>query len=240
MSALDLTKYKVLTFYCYGTLIDWEAGIKKAFLDVGFGESELGVVLEKFGQVETVHQKQKPTALYQQILADVIREIGIFFNKNLTEDQIIHFSKAIREWPAFADSPQALADLQKHYKLVVVSNVDHESFSYSQKKLIQFDKLVLAQDVGDWKPSTKNFEVALAAIKKDFDVDPAQVLHVFQSLYHDCMPAKKMGLNTVWINRRRGQEGNGATPPPPEGAIPDLEFVSMKEFASNVSSAFSK
>ena len=137
-------------------------------------------------------------------------------------------------WPAFPDSPEALAYLQEHYKLVILSNVDRDSFALSESRLgVKFDRVITAQDVGSYKPDVRNFPYMLEDLQRTLGAGPEVILHTAQSLFHDIVPAKALGLTTMWINRRRGSEGWGATPPVEgEGATPDLEVAGMAELVA--------
>jgi 2-haloacid dehalogenase len=200
---------------------------------LGFSEDLAQRGLEKFGELETKHQQMKPKLLYPQILEDVVKEIGVYFGRELTQEQASAFAKSIREWPPFPDTTAALQYLQQHYKLVIISNVDNDSFEYSRQKIgIDFDLICTAQDIGDWKPSLINFNYAISRVETQWGYKKNQILHVFQSLYHDFVPAKQIGLATVWIDRRHGKQGSGATPITSllNNASPDWTFKSLAEF----------
>ena len=137
------------------------------------------------------------------------------------------FQTSVRDWPPFSDSVEALRSLQRKYKLVVLSNIDDDLFEYSKARLgIEFHRVFTAQQIGSYKPAKRNFEYALNALA----VPGERILHVAQSLFHDIAPARKMGLSTVWVNRRQGQDGFGATPM--ADAEPDLEVQNLKTLAS--------
>ena len=139
-------------------------------------------------------------------------------------------------WPAFPDSPAALAALGRRFKLIILSNVDRASFAGSNARLgADFTSIITAQDVGSYKPSPRNFE-ALASEAARLGIRPGGLLHVAQSLFHDHVPAKRAGLPTVWIHRRHARSGWGATPQPPAPVTPDWEFPSMAAFAAAVES----
>jgi 2-haloalkanoic acid dehalogenase type II len=119
--------------------------------------------------------------------------------------------------------------LKRHYKLVILSNVDRASFAESNKALgVSFDKIITAQDVGSYKPDPRNFESLIKALT-EMGVTKSRILHTAQSLFHDIVPAKAAGLATVWVNRRRGKKGSGATAEPSAPVSPDLEVASLAE-----------
>jgi 2-haloacid dehalogenase len=231
-----LTEFTTLTFDCYGTLIDWERGILAELRP--WAASRLlaatdDQLLEAFGEAEAECEAQTPERRYPDILADVMRRLAARWSVRLHESEAAAFGRSVGGWPAFPDSPDALRYLKNYFKLVVVSNVDHVSFAESQRKLgVSFDRVITAEDVGAFKPSLRNFEYALDDIRRTLGVERHQVLHTAQSLFHDIVPAKTIGLRTMWINRRRGSQGWGATPPPRVDVRADFEVDSLGAFAA--------
>lgn len=210
---MQLSNFKVLTFDCYGTLIDWEAGILTALQPwtkqhgVDATESEL---LTIFADSESRYEKAEPDALYTRILALVFRDISVQCGVVPDDGQAEQFARSIQNWPAFPDSRSSLAYLKRYYRLAVISNVDRESFRHSNSKLdVGFDLIVTAQDVGTYKPELRNFQVAIERLA-EFGIEEHEILHCAQSLYHDHLPAGDIGLATCWVNRYAGQ--SGATP----------------------------
>jgi 2-haloalkanoic acid dehalogenase type II len=226
---MRLGDFSALTFDCYGTLIDWESGILAA-LRPWRERNKLTVdddeLLAMFGNAESRHETAQPTTLYPEILARTLRDLAAELRAPASEAEIAAFAGSVRDWPAFADSPAALAYLKQHFKLVIVSNVDRESFRHSNARLgVAFDAIVTAQDSGAYKPALNHFHMAferLAAV----GVGKDKILHVAQSLYHDHVPAKRLGLHTAWINRRAGRSGAGATPHAAP-VTPDWEVPSL-------------
>ena len=144
------------------------------------------------------------------------------------------------DWPAFPDSAAALRRLKQRCRLIVLSNVHHAGFAGSNRKLgVEFDALLLAEDIGSYKPSGRNFE-ALLTKAEEMGIAPGRLLHVAQSLFHDHVPAKRAGLPTAWINRRAGKPGTGATKRPEVPVTPDIEFPSMAAFADAVDEAHAR
>ena len=138
------------------------------------------------------------------------------------------------DWPAFGDSPGALTALSERYQLIILSNVDRDSFAASNRRLgVTFTSILTAQDVGSYKPSPRNFAALLAEAER-LGIADGRLLHVAQSLFHDHVPAQQAGLNTVWINRRHDRPGWGATPAPSPNVTPDWEFPSMRAFAATI------
>jgi 2-haloalkanoic acid dehalogenase type II len=234
-----LTDFSVLTFDCYGTLIDWEQGILGELRPWAARHGlalDDNTLLETFGTAEAEAEADAPTALYPEILSEVLRRMAARSNVRLEANEAADFGQSVRRWPSFPDSPEALRTLQRYYKLVILSNVDHASFAFSEAKLgVKFDLVCTAQDIGSYKPDLRNFRFALARVKERFGVEASGILHVAQSLFHDIVPAKSVGLHTVWVNRRKAVGGWGATPPPPslgDAARPDLEVVTLQELAT--------
>lgn len=226
---MRLHDFKALTFDCYGTLIDWESGILAAY---GPWRKRTGVaaddnrLLELFAETESAIQAEQPAILYPDALALGLRRMGERLKAPATAEETRAFGQSVKDWPAFPDSAEALAYLKKHYKLVVLSNIDRGSFAHSNKKLsVAFDAVVTAQDVGSYKPALRHFEVGLEKLA-EMGVPKDKVLHTAQSLFHDHVPGKKMGLATMWINRRAGKSGGGATVPAaavkPDGEVPSM------------------
>jgi FMN phosphatase YigB (HAD superfamily) len=139
------------------------------------------------------------------------------------------FGGSVGDWPAFADSAASLSYLKQFYKLVILSNVDRKSFAESRKRLgVAFDAVYTAKEVGSYKPDLANFRYMIDALKRSGHAEH-DILHIAQSLFHDHAPANAVGLRSVWIDRRKGAAGPGATPPPPEGVRWDFRFASMTE-----------
>jgi 2-haloalkanoic acid dehalogenase type II len=232
---MNLTDFEALSFDCYGTLIDWEAGIG-AVLARWAREQGLSVgaegLLEEYARAEARQEEQTPEALYPEILRASMRSLGASFGVDVTPEQSERLAMSVADWPAFPDSPSALAALSRQYKLVILSNVDRCSFASSNARLgIRFDAVITAQDVGSYKPALRNFEILVETVRS-MGVEQGRLLHVAQSLFHDHVPARSVGLPTVWIDRRGELEGWGATPPPGVAVAPDWTFPSMATFAA--------
>ena len=228
---MHLSDFKILTFDCYGTLIDWESGILAALRPL-LNRSRVGedAALEAFARQESALQAAEPGLNYRKILAKAYRELAKEWKADASEAEAARFGESVPDWPAFSDSAQALAYLKQHYKLVILSNVDRASFAQSNKKLgVTFDAICTAEDIGSYKPDRRNFEFVLRTVKEKFAASPKDVLHTAQSLFHDHQMAKAMGLATNWIDRRMGKPGAGATMPI-EGVETDFHFSSMGAF----------
>ncbi len=226
---MKLTDFSALTFDCYGTLIDWETGIAAALRPWAARnglETDDQDLLAAFGRHELAHQSRRPAPLYPDVLAGVLRDTGAELGLEVTDAEAEAFGASVKDWPAFPDSAEALAYLKRHYKLVIISNVDRASFARSNDRLdVDFDLIVTAEDVGSYKPAPAHFEAALAWLA-DHGVPKEKVLHTAQSMFHDHVPAKtRFGMTSIWINRQAGKAG--ATPPAAVEVEPDWEAPSM-------------
>ena len=232
---MNLADYEALSFDCYGTLIDWEAGISSVLApwarEAGLDLTDEDLLVAYADNEEPV-ERENPTALYPAILAESFRRIGASLGVEVSDDWADRLGASVPSWPAFPDSAEALASLADDYKLIIVSNVHREGFAGSNPRLgVTFDKIITAEDVGAYKPAPNHFE-ALDAALAELDVPRERLLHVAQSLRHDHVPAKRYGLASVWLNRRHDRQGWGATPEPTEGFSYAMEFPSMAAFAA--------
>jgi 2-haloacid dehalogenase len=224
----DIGSFEVLTFDCYGTLIDWEAGILAAARPVlaahgiRFADEDL---LTLFGHLES-GVEAGPFRPYRDVLRQVLISMGDRLGFDPLAEEADRFAASVADWPAFPDSADALARLAARYGLGAITNCDDDLFAASSHRLGDpFRWVVTAQEAGTYKPAHHNFELALERI----GVPRERVLHVAQSLYHDHVPARELGLSTAWVNRRKGRPGSGATPP--ANATPALEVPDMATLA---------
>ena len=238
---LDLTKFKALSFDCYGTLIDWETGLL-AVLAPWAREQSFDITDEElllaFSDNEAAVQREMPSALYPKVLATAFRRTGEQLGRPVSDEWAQRLGGSVPDWPAFPDSPDALARLARRYKLIILSNVHRAGFAASNEWLRgDFAAIITAEDVGGYKPAENHFR-ALDAALPGLGVHRSELLHVAQSLFHDHVPAKREGLPSVWINRRHDRAGWGATPEPTAEWAFDLEFNSMADFADAVDQSF--
>ncbi len=232
---MKLTDYEALSFDCYGTLIDWEAGLDAV---LGPWAQQHGLQLHReqlltaYSAHEWAAEREHPTELYPDILARTFRALARELGAPLSEGDAASLARSVPAWPAFEDSHAALSMLSEQFKLIILSNVDRASFASSQTRLgVVFTSVLTAQDVGSYKPSPRNFDALLEESAR-LGVAAGRLLHVAQSLFHDHVPAKRVGLATVWINRRHERRGWGATPAPAQPVTPDWEFPSMAACAA--------
>lgn len=239
---LSLGDYQVMSFDCYGTLIDWEAGIWSALqplLTANGANPDRSEVLTEYGKLETAEEVARPSSAYPRILAAVHRslatELGLETSDQLDQD----FAATIPAWPEFEDSADALRRLAKRFRLVILSNVDRAGFAASAEHLgVGFDAVYTAEDIGSYKPDPANFDYLIEHVSTDLGLGADSLIHVAQSLFHDHAPAKACGLDTVWIDRQRLSQGGswGATKPVETRPQPDWSFFTLGELADAVES----
>jgi len=232
---MQFDEFRVLTFDCYGTLIDWETGILGVLrpwatrAGITADDTQL---LAAFGEAESAAQRATPGAIYPEILRDTHARMSAHFGVKPDAHAAAAFGNSVGDWPAFRDTPDALRRLQRRHKLMIVSNVDRASFARTQPKLgVTFDAVVTAEEVGAYKPDLKMFHRALE-ISAGWGFSANQILHVGQSLFHDHAPAKTMGLKSAWVKRPSPREELGATRDPGEEVKPDLVVSSLAELAN--------
>jgi 2-haloacid dehalogenase len=225
---LDYAAFDALTFDCYGTLIDWETGLAAAFrpvLATHGVEAEDEDVIARYARHEA-DAEAGPYRSYRDVVAAGLRGVADELGFTPSDAELASFSAAVADWPAFPDAPEALGRLKERFRLGVITNCDDDLFAASNRKLgVEFDWVVTAEQVGAYKPDERNFHVAFERL----DLPRERILHVAQSLFHDHVTAKRLGLTTVWINRRAGRPGSGATPV--AEATPDATFPDLASFA---------
>ena len=226
---MNLDRFECLSFDCYGTLIDWETGITtvlRPILEAHGVSTGHAPLLELYGKAEA-EVEAGPYQPYRQVLQEVLSQLGGALGFEPSRAELEEFSASVKDWPAFPDSTQALEALAGRYRLIVLSNIDDDQFQSSQEVLgVRFDRVFTAQKIGSYKPSLRNFEYLIEHAGAPRD----RILHVAQSLFHDIAPAKATGLSTVWVDRRSGVAGFGATPPAdaePDATVPDLRSLAV-------------
>jgi 2-haloacid dehalogenase len=233
-----LADFKVLTFDCYGTLIDWESGIWDALQPLLMENPRAGITraaaLAAFAEEESAQQARTPDKLYPEILEQVHGALASRFDLRTNPELDTAFGASIAHWPAFPDTADALRVLKRHFKLVILSNVNRAGFAASNRKLgVAFDAVYTAQDVGSYKPTPANFDYLLSHLRTDLGLEAADVLHTAQSLFHDHVPAAAFGLAKAWIDRQGLSKGGawGATALVPERPAVDFLFPTMAAMA---------
>ncbi|NJN85426.1 MAG: haloacid dehalogenase type II [Leptolyngbyaceae cyanobacterium SL_7_1] len=224
---INFDQYEALTFDCYGTLVDWEGGMLTALRSILANHSiqqSDSQILEQFAEFESSLESGEYQRYYD-VLRGVVQKFGERSGFTPTETEMNALPESVKQWQPFPDTVAALKQLKQRYKLAIISNVDDDLFAATATRLeVPFDLVVTAQQVQSYKPSVRNFEVAIdrLAIPKN------KILHVAASPYHDIAPANALGLTNVWVNRRSGQDGSGAALPveaQPNLEVPDLQTL---------------
>ncbi len=238
-----MTEFRALTFDCYGTLIDWETGLWHALqplLVTGNDPPSRPEVLQAYAEIETMTEAELPGVAYPEVLQQAHHLIAERFSLTTSTDMDLRFGSSVGRWPAFADSAGALIRLKSFFSLVILSNVDRASFALSNRLLaVDFDAVYTAEDIGSYKPNPANFRFLISRLREDLGVEPHQILHTAQSLFHDHVPASAIGLATAWIDRQGLSVGGdwGATLEVKDIPSPDYTFLSLAEMADAVETA---
>lgn len=215
-----LTDFKLLSFDVYGTLIDWERGALDALQPLLQKVSKTDLdekhILQVLHEIEPGIEKAHPDWKYSQVLTAVhpqlCQHLGL---AEPTQEESDAFGATVGDWPAFPDTVAALKRLSKTFRLVVLSNVDNDSFAAGNANGLEgfrFDAVYTAQDIGSYKPNLRNFEYMLEHVEETFGVSKDQVLQTAQSQFHDHHPAKEMGMKSAWIYRPGAVMGNRKDP----------------------------
>lgn len=226
---LEFNRYEVLTFDCYGTLIDWESGILSALHRILSAHGKViedATILKLYGDFEQ-RSEEGEFHPYHSVLESVVRRFGAQLGFNPTDAEARSLPDSLPAWKPWPDTVAALRQLKSRFRLAILSNVDDDLFALTRPQLgVNFDEVITAQQAQAYKPSLKIFELALSRINA-----PAhRVLHVGQSVYHDVIPAQALGLATVWVNRPSARPGVGAVKS--AEAKPDLIVSSLAELAA--------
>ena len=226
---LDFTRFEILTFDCYGTLIDWESGllpVLRRILAAHGKQIDDPTLLKLYGDFEQRFE-QGPFRPYREVLQSVVRQFGTELGFTPTAEEMRSLPDSLPTWKPWPDTVAALRQLKTRFRLAILSNVDDDLFAGTRPQLgVEFDEVITAQQAQAYKPALKLFELALSRINA-----PAhRVLHVGQSIYHDVIPAQALGLATVWVNRPSARPGVGAVKA--AEATPDLTVSSLAELAA--------
>ena len=226
---LDFNRFEILTFDCYGTLIDWETGILLALgriLCAHGKKSDDAELLGLYGDFEQQSEAGEYRR-YRAVLESVVERFGAHFGFTPCAAENRSLAESLPSWRPWPDTVGALAQLKRRFRLAIVSNIDDDLFAATRSQLgVEFDEVVTAQEAQAYKPSLKLFELVLSRS----GVPAHRVLHVGQSIYHDVIPAHTLGLATVWVNRPSARPGVGAVKA--AEATPDLTVASLAELAA--------
>ena len=226
---IDFSKFEAITFDCYGTLVDWETGIQNALhpiLRAHEISATEGDLLEAYAEYESVEEAGEFKS-YREVLRGVVAGIGVRYGFDPSDDESNALADSIGAWPVFSDTVEALQMLSSQYRLAIISNVDDDIFAATARALeVDFDMVLTSQQARSYKPSPTNFTLALTRLGLPKD----RVLHVAESVRHDIVPAKAMGISCVWVNRAKSSGmavgASGATAETSSGA--DIEVPNLK------------
>ena len=225
---MDFSRFTAISFDCYGTLIDWESGILPT-LRAALGRHQQSAsdasILELYGEFEA-EAESGPYQSYRKVLESVVERFGKHFGFDPALDEVRSLHESVPSWRPFPDTVSALRQLQKRYKLAVISNIDDDLFAQTRKHLgVEFDFVITAEQARSYKPSVNNFQLAL----RTMGLAPDRLLHAAQSIYHDAVPAQSLGIASVWVNRKSARPGVGAV----RAAVgrADLEVPDMASLA---------
>jgi len=218
-----------LSFDCYGTLIDWETGILQQALPrlaaAGAKDVDPTTVLRAYAKHEAALEAG-PFRPYREVLSETFSRIGRDLRVTLDRASGAEFAAGLADWPPFPDTVDALARLATKYRLVILSNVDDSLFEHTARRLGNpFHAVITAQQVGSYKPALGHFEAA----RDRLGLSPENWVHVAQSLFHDHVPAKSIGLRTIWVDRPTRLAGTGIAPP--AHAVPNARTTTLAEVA---------
>jgi 2-haloacid dehalogenase len=202
------------TFDCYGTLIDWNAGIR-AGIEHLWGVERSQELLERYHELEPQVESETYRS-YAEVLTLTVERLAQDAGLGIPEAEGDILPRSLPDWPPFPEVTGALEELRRRgWLLAALSNVDRDLIAASERRLgVPFDIIVTAEDVGSYKPANAHWERFFALTTADRE----HHVHVAQSHFHDIVPASALGLRTVWINRL-GEEGE----PRPTAELPDLE-----------------
>jgi 2-haloacid dehalogenase len=203
------------TFDCYGTLIDWNGGIRGQLSRL-FGEAEADRLLARYHVIEPRVQSDQPTLSYRSVMARVLAELAQEEGTALPEGEDDALANSLPGWPVFEEVPDALQEARRRgWKLAILSNTDRDLIDASMRALgVPFELAIVASEIGSYKPAHGHWQAFYQAT----DADPERHIHVAQSHFHDIIPAHQLGISSVWINRL-GEQGD----PPPTRELPNLD-----------------
>jgi 2-haloacid dehalogenase len=189
---------RYVTFDCYGTLIDWDAGLRSELARL-FGEREAVRLLERYHELEPQVQSENPDKSYREVMAEVLKRLAKEQKRRLKKDERDALGRSLPTWRPFAEAPEALGELRgRGWRLGLLSNTDRDFIEASIKQLgVDFAFVIVASEIGSYKPMPGHWE----RFDQEAGADRARHVHVAASIYHDIKPARSLGLLTVWINR---------------------------------------
>lgn len=186
------------TFDCYGTLVDWNRGIRTE-LEKLFGTERADELLAKFHEVEPKIQAAKPGASYREVLTIALERLAAETGLTLPEGEASALAHSLPSWPVFDDVRSGLSESRSRgWRLGILSNTDRDLIDVSIEALgVPFETTIVAGEIGSYKPAHRHWEV----FYEQTGADPARHVHVAQSVFHDIAPAAELGIPSIWVNR---------------------------------------
>src|ERR1700739_290436 len=226
---LNPSDFDLLTFDCYGTLIDWETGIfsaLKPLLEAHRKTRADAELLELYGDCQ-LEAESGTYQTYREVLQAVVQSFGKRLSFTPSTKELNALTDSFSNWRPWPDTVAALKRLAKRYHLAIISNTDDDLFEKTRRYLpVEFENITTAQQARCYKPALEIFRLALGKAK----VAPNRILHVGQSIYHDVLPAQSLGLATVWVNRPSPRTGIGAVKH--AKGQPDLQVSDLETLAT--------
>jgi 2-haloacid dehalogenase len=221
-----MKQFRCLSFDCYGTLIDWESGIKNAIRTILVERGVRSNVEQLYKVREDLEFDliQGEYRRYREILALSLKETFAQFHLPYSNRDGERLADSVPNWPLFLDTVPSLVRLRRMSKLCIISNIDKDTIAKTKDRIgVRFDLIVTAQEARSYKPSIRPFQLALQKLK----VESSDVLHVSSGFRYDIPPAQKLGFKTAWVNRKREQK--------PQGHKADYDFESLQQLAEFIS-----
>jgi len=215
-------EFRYLTFDCYGTLVDWESGIKNTIRTILDDKGVTGDIERLYKTREDLEFEliQSEYRTYREILSLSLKETFVQFHLPYSNRDGERLAESVPSWPIFPDTVTSLVRLSRMSKLCIISNIDKDIIAKTKARIgVRFDVTVAAQEVRSYKPNIRPFQLALETLK----VKSSEVLHVSSGFRYDIPPAHQLGFNTVWINRKHEKA--------PMGFFADYEFKNLSDFA---------
>ena len=232
---MDFSRFKVMTFDIVGTCIDFETGVLDAVRRIG-GEAAKDLtdneIYAPYLEGRDLHY-DRSSEVFGKVYLHLAEKLGLPATETAARD----FQLAVLEWPAFADSADALARLRKKFRLVAMTNADRTAYTaYAHRLGRPFHDAVTMDDAGLGKPDPRFFEFNRGR-QSAHGYTQDEILHVAQSQYHDIGVARELGYKVCWIERRHDQDGYGGSPDPAQKTTPDFHFHTLGQLADAVEAA---
>ncbi|UCF19717.1 MAG: haloacid dehalogenase type II [Gemmatimonadota bacterium] len=204
--------WETISFDCYGTLVDWEAGIVEAFQRAAAEDGhqlDPRLIVSAYHEIEPQVQSAGTYRPYRAILEEAALQVAHRLSWELESGRAGFLAESLPDWPVFPDTRKALERLGDRYRLAVLSNIDDDLLAATLREIgVSFDWTVTAQQLRSYKPAPAHFREAI----RRAGAGGARLIHTAQSWFHDIAPATQLGLAAVWVNRKGEPAGVGRRP----------------------------